>query len=80
MATLQQARAEYELSKYAHTICGIGCAIFAYVWCRYVQLFRGDDAVLLSENAAFRSSLNDRIELTILCLGIAIASGDQTVC
>jgi hypothetical protein len=32
------------------------------------------------EDAALRSSLNERVEHTILCLGIATASGDQMVC
>jgi hypothetical protein len=80
MATLQPARAEYELSKYVHTFCCISCAFFTYTSCRYLQLFHGDEALLLAGDAALRGSLNDRVELTIVRLGIATAPGDQTVC
>ncbi|KZM26457.1 phosphorelay sensor kinase [Ascochyta rabiei] len=51
MAILQQACAEYELSK-------------------YLQLFHGDEALLLAGNAAIRSSLNDRVELTVVRLAV----------
>lgn len=80
MATFQQAHAEYELSKYAHTICCIGRAFSTHTSCRYLQLLHGDESLLLAEDAALRGSLNDRMELTIVHLGIVTAPEDQMVC
>lgn len=70
MSLLQKACAEYELSKYAHAFCGLNSYLSTYNLCRYLQLFHGDEALLFAGDAAFRGSLNDRVELTIVRLGI----------
>jgi hypothetical protein len=51
-----------------------------YELSKYLQLLHGDEALLLAEDAALRGSLNDRIELTIVHLGIVTAPEDQMVC
>lgn len=77
---MQQARAEYELSKYAPTLCGISCAFLTYTSFRYLQLLHGDEALILVGDEALRDSLNDRVELTIVRLGIVTPSADRDVC
>lgn len=79
MTALQQIQAEYELSKYVRALCGLSRAVFTYRHYRYLQLFRGGKALLLAEDAALRGSLNDRVELTIVRLGIVTAPGNQTM-
>ena len=74
MTTIQQSRAEYELSKYVYESTIVPSMIFAYTTRRYLQLCDGDESQSLTENAAICGSLRDCIELGVLRLGTSAIS------